>query len=175
MNRKSNIVILWNNVTKHAFVAQLVESQSGIVEWQQGCQIGFFDAKFHKFDFFRGRWRQKNCLAFRLFFLQYLAFFGGSSHMLSDWCLGFLTKILLKNVIITGFVRECLVYFLFKHVALPVIHHKLMQFICMSSSKWKSSYDKGRMHDSNRKRHFFSWRTRRPVIVQKMHIAVMPH
>ena len=60
--------------------------------------------------------------------------------MLSDWCLGFLTKILLKNVIITGFVRECLVYFLFKHVALPVIHHKLMQFICMSSSKWKSSY-----------------------------------
>jgi len=39
--------------------------------FSQGCQIGFFDAKFHKFGFFRGRWRQKNYLAF---FLQYLAF-----------------------------------------------------------------------------------------------------
>jgi len=55
-------------------VAQLVESQPSIVEWQQGCQIGFFDTKLHKFGFFRGRWRQKSCLAFRLFFLQYLAF-----------------------------------------------------------------------------------------------------
>jgi len=27
-------------------------------------------------------------------------FFGGSLHMLSDWCLGFLIKILLKTVII---------------------------------------------------------------------------
>jgi len=75
--------------------------------------------------------------------------------MLSDWCLGFLIKILLKSVIITGFVRQCFVYFLFKHVALPVIHHKLMQFIGMSSSKWKSSYDKGRIHNSNGKRHFY--------------------
>ena len=30
-----------------------------------------------------------------------------------------------------------------------------MQFIGMSSSKWKSSYDKGRIHNSNGKRHFY--------------------
>jgi len=40
----------------------------------QGCQICFFDARFHKFDFFRNSWRQKNCL----FFPQYLAIFGGN-------------------------------------------------------------------------------------------------
>jgi len=54
-----------------------------------------------------------------------------------DWCLGFVIKILLKSVMIIGFVRQCFMYFLFKHVALPVIHHTLMQFIGMSSSKWK--------------------------------------
>ena len=36
----------------------------------QGCQICFFDAKFHKFDFFRDSWRQNN----RLFFSQRLGF-----------------------------------------------------------------------------------------------------
>jgi len=78
--------------------------------------------------------------------------------MLSDWCLGFLIKILLKSVMIIGFFRQCFVHFLFKHVALPVrpIHHKLIQFIGMSSSKWKSIYDKGWIHISNGKRHFFS-------------------
>jgi len=30
----------------------------------QGCQICFFDVKFHKFDFFRDSRRQKNCLVF---------------------------------------------------------------------------------------------------------------
>jgi len=35
----------------------------------QGCQIGFFDAKFNAFGFFRGSWREKNCLAFWLFLL----------------------------------------------------------------------------------------------------------
>jgi len=80
----------------------------GLHNLTQGCQISFFDAKFHKFGFFIGHWGKKNCLAV----------FGGSSHMLSDWCLGFLIKILLKSVIIIGFVRQCFVYFLFKHVAL---------------------------------------------------------
>jgi len=31
----------------------------------------------------------KKLFGFLAFFLQYLAFFGGSSRMLSDWCLGF--------------------------------------------------------------------------------------
>jgi len=58
----------------------------------QGCQICFFDAKFHKFDFFRDSWRQNNCL----FFFSTFSFFGGSWHMLSDWCLRFFST---KNVI----------------------------------------------------------------------------
>jgi len=32
--------------------------------------------------------------------------------MLSDWCLDFLTNILLKSVIIMGFLRQCFVYLL---------------------------------------------------------------
>jgi len=36
----------------------------------QGYQICFFDAKFHKFNFFRDSCRQNNCL----FFSQHLAF-----------------------------------------------------------------------------------------------------
>jgi len=63
--------------------------------------------------------------------------------MLSDWCLGFLIKILLKSVIIIGFLRQCFVYFLFKHVALPVVHHKLMQFIGMSPQSGRAVVTKG--------------------------------
>jgi len=46
---------------------------------------------------------------------------------------------------------------IFKHVALPLllIHHKLIQFIGMSSSRWKGSYDKGRIYNIDGKRHFF--------------------
>jgi len=100
--------------------------------------------------------------------------------VLSDWCLGFLMKILLKNAIIIGFLRQRFVCFLKLYLAthisqtqgsfnsvfvifvnvqtccLALIHHRLMQFIGMSSSKWKSSYDKGQIHNSNEKRHFFS-------------------
>ena len=88
----------------------------------QGCQISFFDAKFNKFGVFKGRWRQKNCLAFLLFFLQYLAFFGGSSYMLSDWCLGFFINILLKSVIIISFLRQCFVYFRKLYLATHISH-----------------------------------------------------
>jgi len=42
----------------------------------QGCQICFFDAKFHKFDCFRDSWRQNNCL----FFSQHLAFWRQLAH-----------------------------------------------------------------------------------------------
>jgi len=60
----------------------------------QGCQICFFDATFHKFDFFRDSWRQRSVRFFRNIWL----FVGGSWHMLSDWCLRFL-NILLKSLI----------------------------------------------------------------------------
>jgi len=40
--------------------------------FNQGCQIGFFYSKFHKFGFFRGSWGQK--IVFLAFFLQCLAF-----------------------------------------------------------------------------------------------------
>ena len=137
-----------------------------------GLQIGFLTPNFTNVAFLEVVGVKKIAWLFG-FFSSIFGFFGNSSHMLSDWCLSFLIKILLKSVIITGSLRQCFVYFLFKHVALPVrpIHHKLMQFIGMSSSKWKSSYDKGRIHNSNGKRHFFRWRTRKPMIVQKMHIA----
>ena len=48
----------------------------------QGCQICFFDTRFHKFGIFRDSWRQKIVRFFLLF-----DFFGGSWHMLSDWYL----------------------------------------------------------------------------------------
>ena len=73
------------------------------------ARLAFLTPNFTNLAFFRGRWRQKKLLGFLAFFLQYLAFFGGSSHMLSDWCLGFLIKILLKSVIIIGFLRQCFV------------------------------------------------------------------
>jgi len=37
--------------------------------------------------------------------------------MLSDWCLGFLIKILLKNAIIIGFLRQRFVHFLKLYLA----------------------------------------------------------
>jgi len=82
----------------------------------QDCQICFFDAKFHKFDFLRDSWRQKNCL----FFSQYFAFFGGSWHMLSDWCLLFLN---ILPTVLLGFFRQCLVYFLKRYLA---THRRIM-------------------------------------------------
>jgi len=96
--------------------------------------------------------------------------------VLSDWCLDFL-KIFLK--VLLAFLIECFLYFLKLYLAthisqtqdlfnsvvvivvnvriccLALTHHKLIQFISMSSSKWKSSYDKGRIYNSNGKRHFF--------------------
>jgi len=96
--------------------------------------------------------------------------------VLSDWWLGFL-KIFLK--VLSSFLRECFVYFLKLYLAthtsqtqdsfnsvvvivvnvrtccIALIHHKLIQFISMLSSKWKSSYDIGRIYNSNGKRHFF--------------------
>jgi len=49
----------------------------GFSNYGQGCQIGFFDAKFEKFGFFRGSWRQKNCLAFWLFLFNIWLFLEG--------------------------------------------------------------------------------------------------
>jgi len=43
------------------------------------------------------------------FSFPYLAFFGGSWHILSDWCFGFL-NVLLKSVI--QIFEQCLVHFL---------------------------------------------------------------
>jgi len=40
---------------------------SDFTDFLQGYQIGFFEAKVHKFGFFRGSWCQKNCLAFWFF------------------------------------------------------------------------------------------------------------
>jgi len=60
----------------------------------RGCETGFFDAKFHKFGVF---WRPFASKKLFGFFSLIFGFFGGSSHILSDWCLGFL-KILLKSV-----------------------------------------------------------------------------
>jgi len=56
----------------------------------------------------------KKLFGFLAFFLQYLAFFGGSSHVLSDWCRGFL-KIFLK--VLLAFLKECFVYFLKLYLA----------------------------------------------------------
>jgi len=96
--------------------------------------------------------------------------------VLSDWCRGFL-KIFLK--VLLAFLKECFVYFLKLYLAtnisqtqdsfnsvvvivvnvrtccLALIHHKLIQFISVSSSKWTSSYGKGQIYNSNGKRHFF--------------------
>jgi len=57
----------------------------------QGCQIAFFDTKFHKsnFAFFRGSWRQKILYGFLAYSFQYLAFFGGSWHSYQTGILAF--------------------------------------------------------------------------------------
>ena len=69
--------------------------------WNQGCQIGFFDDKFHKFGFFRGRWRQKIVWLFGFFFSNIWLFLEEAHTCYqTHWCLGFLIKILLKTVII---------------------------------------------------------------------------
>jgi len=95
--------------------------------------------------------------------------------------------------VLLGFLRQCFVYFLKLYLAthifqtqdlfnsvvviviivqtccLALIHHKLIQFIGVSSSKWKSSYDKGWKYNSNWEKTFLC--LKKPVIVQKMHTA----
>ena len=50
------------------------------IDYSQGCQVSYFDAKFHKFDFFRGSWRQKNCLLFWLFLFNVWLFWRQLAH-----------------------------------------------------------------------------------------------
>jgi len=70
----------------------------------QGCQICFFDAKFHKFDFFGDTWRQKVVC----FFVNICFFWRQLAHAIR------LVSSLLKSLAnsITGFFRQCMVYFL---------------------------------------------------------------
>jgi len=93
-----------SNRHRHFDITYLVMQQRALSVFKKGATPGLPDWLF---------WRQISQIWLFLevvgvkkivwlfgFFLQYLAFFGGSSHMLSDWCLGFLIKILLKSVII---------------------------------------------------------------------------
>jgi len=63
----------------------------------QGCQIGFFDAKFHAFGCL-GAVGVKKLFGFLVFSFEYLAIFGGTWPRLSDWCFGF-SNVFLKSVI----------------------------------------------------------------------------
>jgi len=68
--------------------------------------------------------------------------------------------------------------FMFKHVALPFIHHKLLQFMGIASTKWKSSYDKGRKYNNNRENTFI-WLKKandgsEGVYCKLCHIAIIP-
>jgi len=68
--------------------------------------------------------------------------------------------------------------FMFKHVALPFIHHKLLQFMGIASTKWKSSYDKGRKYNNNRENTFI-WLKKandgsEDVYCKLCHIAIIP-
>ena len=74
--------------------------------WRQISQIRLFKRQL----------ASKNCL----FFSQYFAFFGGSWHMLSDWCLLFLN---ILPTVLLGFFRQCLVYFLKRYLA---THRRIM-------------------------------------------------
>jgi len=77
--------------------------------------MAFLTPNFTNLAFFRGSWRQKNCLAFWLFIFNIWLFFEGSWHILSDCCFGFL-NILLKSVI--RLFRQCLLYFLKSYLAI---------------------------------------------------------
>jgi len=68
----------------------------------QGCQIGFFDAKFVKFGLFQRQLASKNLSVFFSIF----GFFGGSWHQISVLAIQMSCwKVLL------GFLKQCLVYF----------------------------------------------------------------
>jgi len=71
----------------------------------QGCQIGFFDGKFHKTCFFKGSWRQKKLFGLLAFSFQYLTLFGSGLpwHTLSGWCFGFLYNTVLRSALF----KEC--------------------------------------------------------------------
>jgi len=86
---------------------------------RQGCQIGFFDAKFHKFGFFLEVVGVKKIVWLYGFFSSIFGFFGGCSHVLSDWCLAFL-KIFLQ--VLLAFVRECFVHLLKLYLATDISH-----------------------------------------------------
>ena len=53
----------------------LTQMKIGMYYQEQGCQFGFFDAKFTEFGFFRGFWRQKILFGSLTFFHLNLAFF----------------------------------------------------------------------------------------------------
>ena len=122
--RNRAMAIRWQNSTYHAiqnhgcwqggiFTLGALETLSSLTGQQmkkkvqaasapQGCQICFFDAQFHKFDFFRDSWRQKNC-----FFLNIWFFWRQLAHAirLVSSLLNILPALLL------GFFRQCLVIF----------------------------------------------------------------
>jgi len=62
------------------------------------ARLAFLTLNVVNLAFFRGSWRHKKLFGFLAFSFQYLFFFGGSWHILSDWCFGFL-NVLLKIVI----------------------------------------------------------------------------
>jgi len=67
---------------------------------------------------------------FGFFFFNIWLFWRQFAHAIRQVSWVFKIKILLKSVTIIGFLGQCFVYFLFKHVALPVrpIHHKLIHW-----------------------------------------------
>jgi len=65
------------------------------------ARLAFLTPNFTNLAFFRGSWRQKIVRLFGFsfqYFFEIFGFFGGSWHILSDWCFGFLNT-LLKSVI----------------------------------------------------------------------------
>ena len=97
----------------------------------EGCQIGFFDAKYNKFGFFRDRWCKKNCWAVWLFSSMFGFFWRQFARAIRLRCLGFL-KIFLK--VLLAFLRECFVYFLKLHQATISPKHRIRSIQLLSLS-----------------------------------------
>jgi len=52
-----------------SLIGQQMKKRVQAAKAPQVCQNCFFDGKFHKFDFFRDSWRQKNCLVFSQYYI----------------------------------------------------------------------------------------------------------
>ena len=78
------------------------------------ARLAFLTPNFTCLAFCRGSWRQKNWLAFCLFFLQYLALLEAVRAYYQTGVLGF--KIPCRKVLL-GFFIQCSVYFLKRYLA----------------------------------------------------------